>query len=79
LIARLTSGANPKRVLLISSEDHPESVIKSRLQAAGAVESQVLFMMKDPETLTGVPTFPNDLPVIEQIIRELGIDVIIID
>jgi hypothetical protein len=79
LVARLTSGVSPRRVLLISSEDHPESVIKSRLQVAGARESQVLFMMKDPETLTGVPTFPNDLPVVEQIIREQDIDVLIID
>ena len=79
LVARLTSGVNPKKVLLISSEDHPESVIKSRLQVAGAMESQVLFMMKDPETLTGVPTFPNDLPVVEQIIREQDINVLIID
>lgn len=79
LIARLTSGTNPKKILLISSEDDPESVIKSRLRVAGALESHVFFMMTDPESLTGVPTFPNDLPAVEQIIKEQGIDAMFID
>jgi len=79
LIAQLTSGDEPKNILLISSEDHPESVIKSRLQVAGAADSLVFLTVKDPETLTGVPTFPKDLPTVEKFIQKLAIDVVVID
>jgi hypothetical protein len=93
IAARITTGSpmpdgtQPVKgaVLILSAEDGLADTIRPRLDAAGADPAQVI-------TITGVTsysddggpysrpvTIPRDLPVIEQVIRDHGVVLLIVD
>src|SRR5262249_18575274 len=90
LAARVTKGGpmpltdgprgKPGRVLILNAEDDYERVIKPRLLAAGADVTKVLTIRsvqaKDGERPLIVP---DDLSVIEDLIRTEGISLVVID
>lgn len=79
LISRVTAAPNAINVLMIVSEDDPETVVKARLRAAGADMSRVHLMVADAETLTGVPLIPNDTSDVLTAIRKAGASLVIVD
>lgn len=79
LIAKVTAGTDPIDVLMIVSEDDPETVLKARLRAAGADMSRVHLMVADVESLTGVPLIPNDTSDVLDAIRKTGASLVVVD
>ena len=77
--ARLSRGelagecyGRPTASLIITSEDHAASVIRPRLQAAGADLDRAHVVTIEEDGVGGLVTFPDDLPMVEQAIGEYG-------
>ncbi len=93
LAARFTRGeampggsangfGRPVNVLMIAIEDDPEDTIKPRLDAAGADMMRVFDVRMKVETsddIGALPTFPDDVPRLFELVREHDIKVIIVD
>lgn len=79
LIARITTGPNPRNVLMILAEDDAQRVVRPRLDAAGADVSRVHLVVEDVETLTGTPLLPTHRDRIAALVTELDAQVLIID
>jgi hypothetical protein len=77
VIARVTRAGH--NVLIIATEDHFETVLRPRLDVAGADVSRCIFMVMDPDTLQGQPHLPHDVPEVEAVINEYGVRLVYID
>ena len=77
VIARVTRAGHT--VLIIATEDHFETVLRPRLDIAGADVSRCIFMAEDSDTLQGQPHLPHDVPEVEAVIKEYGIRLVYID
>lgn len=77
LIARL--AAQGHRTLVIAGEDDYGSAVRPRLDIAGADPSMVDIVVRDTETLTGVPYLPTNTAQVRQIIEDQDIDFLVID
>lgn len=84
LIARLGRGAplpdgspspRPCTSVLLSAEDDAADTIRPRAEAAGANLSRLVI----PNPGGRVPRFPDDIPALEQTVRERGADLVVID
>lgn len=78
-VGRLTTGLNPIDVIIIVAEDDPEETVVPRLVAAGADRSRVHFLVRDTETLTGVPVIPGDNARVSALIEQTRARLVIID
>jgi len=79
LAAQVTTSTNPIDVLIIVSEDDPERAVRPRLEAAGADLTRCHLMVRDIETMTGVPIIPGQSDEVAQIIEDTGAGLVIID
>ena len=79
LIADVTTGTDPIDVLMIVSEDDPETVLKARLRAAGVDMTRVHLMVANVESLTGVPLIPNDANDVLAAIGTTSCSLVIVD
>lgn len=72
--------AEPGNVLIMNAEDDLERVIRPRLGALGANLSRC-WALEEVEGAEGKrpPMLPDDLPLIEELIRKHGIGLVIID
>lgn len=84
LIARMTTGqpwpdgspgVEPQRVLLIRPEDHLASVVRPRLEAAGADLSLITVVGVDEDAVQ----FPRDFDAIRDVIYETRPGLVVID
>jgi hypothetical protein len=72
----------PSNVLLLSAEDDPAATIAPRLKAAGADLTRVELwtgVWNKEATSLRFPKFPEDAPRLERIIKEDGIELVVID
>ena len=79
LLGRVTTGPNAVDVIVMVAEDDPEETVVPRLIAAGADRSRVHFLVRDPETLTGVPVIPGDNARVTSLIDQTGARLVVID
>jgi hypothetical protein len=72
--------APPAGVLFLAAEDDPARVIRPRLEAAGANlrRVRVIDEIKNGDWTRPV-SFPEDLPLLEEMIRERGVRLVIVD
>ncbi len=84
LIARFTrGGATPdgelltreSTCILLSAEDDAEDTIRPRAEAACVDLSRLVI----PKLNGKMPKFPDDIPALEELIRERGADLVVID
>src|SRR4051812_12408292 len=61
--------------LLLSAEDGRADTIRPRAEAAGADLSKVLLPRFDDR----LPRFPEDVPALEQLVVEWGVDLVVVD
>lgn len=70
----------PRNVIICSTEDDPDDTTIPRLMAAGADLSKVHFLRIPTEDGGDrAPSFPQDLPVLEQAIRDLDAMLVVFD
>jgi hypothetical protein len=87
LVARVTQGelpgdfhGNPKAVIICTTEDDWHATVKPRLVAAGADLDKVFRVnVVSPEGLEGTLSLPEDTKQLEELIREHGVALIILD
>lgn len=89
IAARLTRGAKmpfdpspvePADVIVMSAEDGLADTIRPRLEAAGADLNHVHFLeINDGSGIPRAPVLPNDIPLIEEAIKERNARLVIID
>lgn len=84
LIARLGRGGplpdnaklpRPCTSILLSAEDDPADTVRPRAEAANADLSRLIL----PTSGGRVPRLPDDLPALEELIREHSADLVVID
>lgn len=84
LIARLSRGGplpdgsplpRPCTSVLLSAEDDAGDTIRPRAEAAGADLSRLVL----PNFGGRVPRFPDDLPALEELVRDRAADLVVID
>jgi hypothetical protein len=84
LIARLSRGGplpdgspvpRPCTSVLLSAEDDPADTIRPRAEAAGADLSRLVV----PDPGGRVPRFPDDIPALEELVRDRGAEFVVID
>jgi archaellum biogenesis ATPase FlaH len=75
-----TPVTKPGAVLLINFEDDLARTIKPRILDAGGDTRLVRMLdLKTPDGTERIPTFPDDLPELERIIKKYRIKLVIID
>ncbi len=84
LIARLSRGgplpdgaplSRPCNSILLSAEDEPGDTIRPRAEAAGADLTRLFLPRFDGR----VPRLPDDLPALEELVRDCRADLIVLD
>ena len=66
-------------MLLIAGEDDPGTMLRPRLEAAGADLNRVKFVVRDEETQTGIPNLPKDRYELRNLIEETEAVLVVID
>jgi hypothetical protein len=90
LAARLSSGrpmpgedlaASPADVVILSAEDDPETVLRPRLEAAGAELERIHFLtaVRDAKGKLMPVSIPRDVERIESAMRSVGARLLIVD
>jgi hypothetical protein len=77
VIARVTRAGH--NVLIIATEDHFETVLRPRLDVAGADVSRCFCMVTDTDALQGQPHLPHNMVEVEHVVRQYRIKLIYID
>ncbi|WKK13874.1 AAA family ATPase [Rhodococcus ruber] len=67
---------DPRTVVLVLTEDDWSTIARPRLEAAGADLERIVVLCEDPDG-SGAPTFPRDMPIVEQAAR--GAAVVMVD
>lgn len=79
LIATLTKGPEAIDVIVIVAEDDHQEAVAPRLIAAGADSSRVHYLVRDGDTMTGVPVIPGETAQVKALIEDTGAQLVIID
>jgi hypothetical protein len=74
-------GGKPGHVLLVTCEDELDDTILPRLKQLGAVERRVHSYQgfTSDGSFSRLPSFPRDAPILEQVIRNTGSKLVVID
>ncbi|WP_197481770.1 AAA family ATPase [Rhodococcus sp. HS-D2] len=63
---------DPRDVVLVLTEDDWSTIARPRLEAAGADLNRIVVLCEDSDG-SGAPTFPRDMPIVEQAARDAAV------
>ncbi|WP_217500484.1 AAA family ATPase [Rhodococcus pyridinivorans] len=63
---------DPRDVVLVLTEDDWSTIARPRLEAAGADLNRIIVLCEDSDG-SGAPTFPRDMPIVEQAARNAAV------